>query len=49
MPPRYSVKVTCVMFLAGIRDRALNYTGTDTQGLESLILYVRAASLRPIL
>ncbi|MCL1051865.1 M9 family metallopeptidase [Shewanella abyssi] len=29
--------------LAGVRDRALRYTGVDTEGIESLIYYIRAA------
>ncbi|MCL1093818.1 M9 family metallopeptidase [Shewanella kaireitica] len=29
--------------LAGVRDRALRYTGVDTDGIESLIYYIRAA------
>lgn len=28
---------------AAVRDRALNYTGTDTTGIEAIIYYIRAA------
>ncbi|WP_394201398.1 collagenase [Shewanella waksmanii] len=31
------------MAAAAVRDRALNYTGTDTTGIESIIYYIRAA------